>query len=68
MSLSRSLIAIGSIIFGIGLFLYAYENVPFFGKLAGDLMIDQGRFKIYIPITTSIVISLILTILFNIFK
>ena len=68
MNVARSLIAVGSIIFAAGLLMYAYEHVPFVGKLKGDILIDQGSFRIYIPLTSSIIISLFLSIIFNIFK
>jgi hypothetical protein len=38
------------------------------GKLPGDIIIDKPSFKIYIPITTMVIISLLLTLIFWIFR
>ena len=39
-----------------------------FGSLPGDLKIDSGNFRIYFPITTSIIISLLLTVIYLIYR
>ena len=33
------------------------------GRLPGDIVIDRGSFKLYVPITTSIIISLVLSLI-----
>lgn len=67
-AMGKILIVIGVIIIFIGLaFLFA-DKIPFFGKLPGDIYIKKERFSFYFPITTSIIISIILTILFYIFR
>ncbi|TKB28578.1 DUF2905 domain-containing protein [Desulfopila sp. IMCC35006] len=38
------------------------------GRLPGDLVFKTGNFKFYFPLTTCIVISLVLSILFWIFR
>ncbi|WP_077367262.1 DUF2905 domain-containing protein [Anaerosalibacter sp. Marseille-P3206] len=38
------------------------------GKLPGDIFIQKGNFTFFFPIVSSIIISLILTIILNIFK
>lgn len=37
------------------------------GKLPGDIAIDKGNFKLYFPITTSIIISIVLSVLLWLF-
>ncbi len=34
------------------------------GRLPGDIFIERGNFRFYFPITTSILISLVLTLIF----
>ena len=52
-----------------GVVLHFSPKLPFPGKLPGDIVIDRGNFKIYFPITTSILISVMLSlILFLIHK
>jgi hypothetical protein len=55
-----------AVVFGvIGLLLIIMGNVPFLGKLPGDLVIRRGGVTIFFPIVTSIVLSLMLTVLIN---
>jgi hypothetical protein len=37
------------------------------GRLPGDFQIGSGRFKVYIPVATSALISIVLTIVLNFF-
>lgn len=46
-----------------GVIIHYSPKIPFLGKLPGDIVIDRGNFKMYIPITTSILISLALSII-----
>ena len=56
------LIVIGSVV------QYAPWLINWFGKLPGDIRIETDRSKIFIPISSMIVLSIVATILFNIFK
>ena len=62
----------GKLLFGIGLAIAALGlvmmlGVPFF-RLPGDLVIRRGNFSLYVPLATSIVLSLLLTLLFALFR
>ena len=46
-----------------GLFLYLGGSFGWLGKLPGDIRVERENFRFYFPITTSILISLILTAL-----
>jgi len=39
-----------------------------FGKLPGDISIETERSKIFIPVTSMVVLSIILTVLINLFR
>ena len=66
--LGKILIVTGLIMIVAGLaFLFA-DKIPFLGRLPGDIYIKRERFTFYFPIATSIIISIILTILFSIFR
>lgn len=60
--LGRTLIVIGIIILIIGLVLTFAPRIPFLGKLPGDIFYKKDNFTFYFPITTSIIISVILSI------
>ncbi|MGC9036450.1 MAG: DUF2905 domain-containing protein, partial [Verrucomicrobiia bacterium] len=62
------LFAIGCIIAAIGLFVWLFGGKKSGGFLPGDIYIDKGNFKFYFPIVTCIVLSLLLTLAFWLFK
>ena len=61
--MSRMLIFIGVIFVLLGVFWFLIERLPF-GKLPGDLSVTGEHFKVYFPITSSLMISLLLSFLF----
>lgn len=67
--MGRWLIIAGLILVVTGSVLhFAPWLLNWFGKLPGDIRIETERSKIFIPITSMIVLSLVLTVLINIFK
>ena len=67
-SLGKILIICGVVFVVLGLLLTLADKIPWLGKLPGDIYIKRERFSFYFPITTSIIISLILTLLFSLFR
>ena len=67
-SLGKILIILGAVLAAIGLFLILGEKIPWIGRLPGDIFIKRDRFSFYFPITTGIIISLLLTLLFYLFR
>ena len=53
------LIVIGILIAGVGLLITL--GVPI-GRLPGDFTIRRGNFSFYFPLTTSIIVSIVLTL------
>jgi len=66
--LGKLLIGAGFILMVIGALFVISGHVPWLGKLPGDVVLKKGSFQFYFPIATSILISVILTILLNIFR
>jgi len=62
------LILLGVLIIVIGFLLLIGEKIPWIGKLPGDIIIRKEKFSFYFPITTCIIISIILTLLFTLFR
>ena len=56
-----SLVIFGVLIAGIGLVWLFAPSIPWLGKLPGDIMIERENFRFYLPITTCILLSLLLT-------
>jgi hypothetical protein len=62
----KSLIFIGIILIIIGVLGYYLEKFNF--KLPGDILIKKDNFTFYFPIVTCILLSIILTLILNLFK
>jgi hypothetical protein len=63
--LGKSLLILGIIIVLIGAAFLWGNKIPFLGKLPGDIYIQRGRVGFYFPLTTCVIISLILTLIFT---
>ncbi|MGA2318262.1 MAG: DUF2905 domain-containing protein [Thermodesulfobacteriota bacterium] len=61
-------ILLGVFIILAGLLLLVGEKIPWVGRLPGDIIIKKERFTFYFPLATSIIISIILTLLFMLFR
>ena len=66
--LGKMLILLGVFIILIGFLLLIGEKIPWIGRLPGDIIIRKKNFTFYFPIVTSILISIILTLLFALFR
>ena len=60
--LGRLLIFAGILVAIVGLALVFADRVPFLGRLPGDVTLRGERWTVYLPIATSIVIGLALTL------
>ena len=67
LNLGKILIIFGVVLVVIGLLLTSTNIGKYLGKLPGDINIKKGNFSLHFPIITCIFISIILTILINIF-
>ncbi len=65
--LGRLLLIIGLVIaFTGGLLLLASRYLPWLGNLPGDIRVERENLRLYFPLATMILVSLIGTILLNI--
>lgn len=64
----KMLILLGIFIILVGLLLMAGDKIPWLGKLPGDIIIRKKNFTFYFPLATCILISLILTLVFTLFR
>ena len=65
--MQKVLIGLGVIFLAVGLFWPWLGKLPI-GRLPGDIIIDRPNLKIYIPITTMIIISVVISLLSRFFK
>jgi hypothetical protein len=62
MNLGRVLIVLGIVVASIGVVLVLFERVPWIGRLPGDIHVQRGNWTFYVPLGTSILLSLVLTV------
>jgi uncharacterized membrane protein len=63
----RFLIVAGTVLIVLGILFVMADKIPL-GRLPGDLQIGTSKFKIYIPIATSVLLSVVLTLILNFFS
>jgi hypothetical protein len=66
-AMRKTLIILGVIVLLIGLFWPWLSRIPL-GRLPGDIIVSRPGFKFYFPITTSVIISIIIAVILRIFK
>jgi len=65
--LGRFLIVLGAAAVLIGVLLVLAPRIPWLGRLPGDVLIRRGTFTFYFPLVTCLVVSVILTLILNLF-
>lgn len=67
--MAKWLMIVGLLFIVLGALLhYVPWTLNWFGKLPGDIHIKLEQGKIYIPFTSMLIISILLTLLINLFK
>ena len=66
--LGRSLIILGLLLVGIGLFLSYGGKFNFLGRLPGDFRVEKENFSFFFPLGTCLLISLLFSLLLWLFK
>ena len=67
MTVSRVLIVVGIILVIVGVAWPLLQKLGL-GRLPGDISVERDGFQFYFPITTSVIISLLLTLIFWLFR
>jgi Zn-dependent protease with chaperone function len=63
----RLLLFLAAILALVGVALLFADRIPWLGRLPGDVVFRRGPVTFYAPIATSIVVSIVLTLLLNVF-
>jgi hypothetical protein len=66
--LGKTLVFLGIILSVIGLAMWGLGGLPLIGRLPGDIYIRRGSFTFYFPLTTCIVLSVIVTLVAMLFR
>ncbi len=65
--MQKTIIIIGIVVVVIGLAWPWLSRLPL-GRLPGDIIISRPNFKVYFPVTSMILLSIILSVIFWIFR
>lgn len=71
MELSRlgfGLVVLGAILAGAGLLLLGAGRVPWLGRLPGDFYYEGDHVRVYVPLTTCLLLSALLTLVAYVFS
>lgn len=63
--IAKFLILAGAILVLVGIAVMIAPKIPWLGRLPGDIDVKGKNFRIYFPIVTCIILSILLTILLN---
>jgi len=66
-SVSRILIFAGVVFIATGIIFQFLPKIPWLGRLPGDICIKKESFSFYFPISTCIIVSIILSFIFYLF-
>ncbi len=65
-NIGKYIIILGSIIIIAGVIIYFFhDKLNWIGKLPGDIRIEKENFKLYLPLTTMLILSLAVTLMIN---
>jgi len=67
-SLGKMLIVSGLILIAAGALFIIGVKLSWFGRLSGDIYVQRKNFTFFFPITTSLIISLVLSLIFIILR
>ena len=66
-SMGMLVVIAGVFIVVVGLLIYL-GALSWFGRLPGDIRYESGRVRVYIPIVSMLLVSIALTLLFNLLR
>ncbi len=63
----RILLIVGALVIAAGLLWPWLSRLPL-GRLPGDFVVERPGLRVYLPLTTSILVSILLTLLIRLFR
>jgi len=67
-SFGRILLLMGILFIVAGVIFMVAGRIPYLGRLPGDFRVERENVKVYFPLTTSLLISAFLTLMFWLFS
>ncbi len=66
--LGKVLVVVGAVIVLLGLALWSGVGAGWLGRFPGDIRIERGHSAFYFPIVTCIILSIVLSLIFSLFR
>jgi hypothetical protein len=66
--MGKMLVLVGGLVVLVGVVLMFSDKIPYLGKLPGDISIKRDNFQFYFPITTSIILSALVSVILWVFS
>ena len=63
----RFLVIVGVVAVIAGVVLMLAPRIPWLGRLPGDIVVNRGPLTLYVPLMTSLIVSVVLTLVLNLF-
>jgi hypothetical protein len=60
---AKGLILLGAVLIAAGLIFMFFQKIPFLGRLPGDILVKRENLTFFFPLTTSIIVSLLISAL-----
>lgn len=67
-SLGRMLLVVGLVFVVLGIVFQLVPGIPWLGRLPGDIRIERPGFRLYFPLVTSLLLSLVLSAILWLFS
>jgi len=62
MGLAKTFIILGTVLIFVGVILSVAGKIPWLGRLPGDIAIKKENFSFYFPLTTCLLLSVLLSL------
>jgi uncharacterized protein HemY len=62
--LGKLLFIVGLVVALVGILIIFAGKIPWIGRLPGDILIRRDNFTFYFPLTTTVLVSILLTLIF----
>ncbi len=66
--IGKGLIIFGAVLVGLGVVFLIFPKIPYLGKLPGDFYVKKDHFTFFFPLTTCIILSIIISLILYLFK
>ncbi|MCM8813567.1 MAG: DUF2905 domain-containing protein [Candidatus Omnitrophica bacterium] len=67
-AIGKMLLLVGGILAASGLLLLVAAKAKVFGNLPGDIVLRRDNFTLFIPLTSSLVISIVISLIWWLFS